>query len=109
MASRSQIGELNFPDHARVTVYLALDLILKHPAGLGQLTHHSEDLAAVEELAVLGTKRDLLTDQEFVRWHVRYLVRPALLPVLRGFLAPPLPEPLGAAAFFPSPAWTRRR
>jgi len=28
IASRSQIGELNFPDHAHVAVYLALDLIL---------------------------------------------------------------------------------
>src|SRR5204863_8826118 len=63
-------GELNFPDHAHVGVYLALDLILKHAAGLGQLTHHDEDLAAVDELAPLGTKRDPLTDDEFVRWHV---------------------------------------
>ena len=72
-----------------MAVYLALDLILKHAAGLGQLTHHDEDLAAVDELAVLGTKRDLLTDQKFVRWHLRYLAGPALLPVLRGFLALP--------------------
>src|SRR5436853_3697055 len=70
IASRSQIGELNFPDHAHVAVYLALDLILKHAAGLGQLAHHDVDLAAVDELAVLGTKRDPLTDDEFVRWHV---------------------------------------
>src|SRR5205823_6282590 len=90
IASRSQIGELNFPDHAHVAVDLALDLILKHAAGLGQLAHHDEDLAAVVELAVLGTKRDLLTDDEFVRWHLRYLARPALLPELRGFLALPL-------------------
>src|SRR5438477_8963972 len=83
IASRSQIGELNFPDHAHVAVYLALDLILKHASGLGQLTHHDEDLAAVDELAPLGTKRDPLTDHEFVRWHRRYLARPALLPVLR--------------------------
>ena len=48
-------------------VYLALDLILKHAAGLGQLTHHDEDLAAVDELAGLGTKRDPLTYREFVR------------------------------------------
>ena len=39
-----------------MAVYLALDLILKHAAGLGQLTRHDEDLAAVDELAVLGTK-----------------------------------------------------
>src|SRR6266550_5261581 len=70
IASRSQIGELNFPYHAHVGVYLALDLILKHAAGLGQLTHNDEDLAAVDELAPLGTKRDPLTDDEFVRWHV---------------------------------------
>src|SRR5205807_8123784 len=89
IASRSQIGELNFPDHAHVTVYLALDLILKHAAGLGQLTHHDEDLAAVDELAVLGTKRDLLTDHELVCWHLRYLARPALLLALRGFLVRP--------------------
>src|SRR5204863_4664817 len=89
IASRSQIGELNFPDHAHVAVYLALDLILKHAAGLGQLTHHDEDLAAVDELAVLGTKRDPLTDDELVCWHARYLDRVALLPALRGFLAPP--------------------
>src|SRR5438045_7712185 len=81
--------ELNFPDHAHVNVYLALDLILKHAAGLGQLTHHDEDLAAVDELAVLGTKRDPLTDDELVCWHARYLDRVALLPALRGFLAPP--------------------
>jgi hypothetical protein len=49
-----------------VAVYLALDLVLKHAAGLGQLTHHDEDLAAVGELAFVGTKRDLLTDHEFV-------------------------------------------
>src|SRR5437868_6851788 len=67
IASRSQIGELNFPDHAHVAVYLALDLILKHAAGLGQLTHHDEDLAAVDELGPLGSKRDLLTYREFVR------------------------------------------
>jgi len=104
IASRSQIGELNFPDHAHVAVYLALDLILKHAAGLGQLTHHGEDLAAVDELAVLGTKRDPLTDDELVCWHACYLARPALLPVLRDFLALPLPDPLGTAAAFPSPA-----
>ncbi|HTC79715.1 MAG TPA: hypothetical protein VK657_13955 [Terriglobales bacterium] len=67
IASRSQIGELNFPDHAHVAVYLALDLILKHAAGLGQLTHHDEDLAAVDELGPLGSKCDLLTDREFMR------------------------------------------
>jgi len=79
-----------------VTVYLALDLVLKHAAGLGQLARHDEDLAAVDELAVLGTKRDLLTDHEFVCWHARYLASPALLPVLRGFFAAPrvlLPAP----------------
>src|SRR5437868_15077267 len=70
IASRSQIAELNFPDHAHVAVYLALDLILKHAARLGQPTHHDEDLAAVDELAVLWTERDPLTDDEFVRWHV---------------------------------------
>src|SRR5437764_6190126 len=69
IASRSQIGELDFADHAQVAVYLALDLILKHAAGLGQLTHHDEDLAAVDELAPLGTERDPLTDDEVVRWH----------------------------------------
>jgi hypothetical protein len=74
-----------------VTVYLALDLVLKHAAGLGQLTHNDEDLAAVEELAHLGIKGNLLTEQEFVRGHLRYLGRPALLPVLRGFLARPGP------------------
>jgi len=49
-----------------VAVYLALDLVLKHAARLGQLTNHDEDLAAVGELTSLGTKRDLLTDYEFV-------------------------------------------
>jgi len=47
-------------------------------------------------LAALGTKRDLLTDHEFVCWHARYLARAALLPVLRGFFAAPrvlLPAP----------------
>ena len=79
-----------------MAVYLALDLVLKHAAGLGQLTNHGEDLAAVCELAFLGTKRDLLTDHEFVCWHARYLARAALLPVLRGFFAAPrvlLPAP----------------
>jgi hypothetical protein len=51
-----------------VTVYLALDLVLKHAPGLGQLTHHNEDLAAVEELAHPGMKGNLLTDDEFVCW-----------------------------------------
>ena len=89
-------------------VYLALDLILKHAAGLGQLTHHDEELAAVDELAPLGTKRDPLTDDEFVCWHACYLARPALLPVLRGFLVlpgalPPDREPPRVPAA-PSPA-----
>jgi hypothetical protein len=94
-----------------MAVYLALDLVLKHAAGLGQLTHHDEDLAAVDELAVLGTKRDLLTNSEFVCWHARYLARPALLPVLRGFLAPPglLPLERVADLAFPSPASISRR
>src|SRR5438270_11833384 len=91
------ISELNLPDHAHVAVYLALDLILKHAAGLGQLAHHDEDLAAVDELAVLGTKRDPLTDDELVYWHLRYLGRPALLLALRGFFAVPrLLPPFGA-------------
>src|SRR5207248_1507521 len=91
--------ELNFPDHAHVNVYLALDLILKHAAGLGQLTHHDEDLAAVDELAVLGTKRDPLTDDELVYWHLRYLGRPALLLARRGFFAVPrLLPPFGATS-----------
>ena len=96
-----------------MAVYLALDLILKHAAGLGQLTHHDEDLAAVDELAVLGTKRDLLTDQKFVRWYLRYLAGPALLPVLRGFLALPraLPPERGPprVTIAPSPASISRR
>ncbi len=89
-----------------MAVYLALDLILKHAAGLGQLPRHDEDLAAVYELAPLGTKRDPLTDDELVCWHRRYLARPVLLLGLRGFLALPgsLPLERVAALAFPSPA-----
>jgi len=94
-----------------VAVYLALDLILKHAAGLGQLPRHDEDLAAVYELAPLGTKRDPLTDDELVCWHRRYLARPVLLLGLRGFLALPgsLPLERVAALAFPSPASISRR
>src|SRR5438552_230650 len=83
---------------------LVLVYLLKHAAGLGQLTHYDEDLAAIDELAVLGTKRDPLTDDELVCSHRRYLARPALLAVLRGFLGLPLPDRVETAAAFPSPA-----
>ena len=89
-----KIGELRFPYHTDVAVYLTLDLVRKHAAGLWQLTYHDEDLAAVDELAVLGTKRDLLAENELVCWHVRYRARPVLLPVLSGFLSPPGLPPL---------------
>jgi hypothetical protein len=76
-----------------VAIYLALDLILKHAVGLGHLTNYGEDLAAVSDLAELGLKRNLLAENEVVCWHVRYLVRAALLPVLRSFCAFSPPSP----------------
>jgi hypothetical protein len=59
--ARSHIGELGFAHHARATVDLALDLVLKHAGGLGQLANDDKNLTAVTYLAHLRRKADLLT------------------------------------------------
>jgi hypothetical protein len=70
-----------------VAVCLALDLILKDAVGFGQLADDREDLAAISDLAELGLKGNLLAEKVLVCWHVRYLARLVLFPVLRGFCA----------------------
>jgi hypothetical protein len=50
-----------------VAVRLTLDLVLKHAVGLGQLANDGEDLAAGSDLAELGPKGNLLTENRTCR------------------------------------------
>ena len=72
--SRSQIGELNFPYDTGMAVDLALDLVLKHAAGFGQLANDNKKLAAVGGVAHRGREADFLTDRKFMPRHYSSLM-----------------------------------
>ena len=82
VAEASQIRALAFPDHAGVTVALALALVLKHGAGFRQLMRYYENFATVGGLAELRRQADLLPDGEFMCWHAqRSLANPVKVPL----------------------------
>ena len=49
-----------------MAVVLALDLVLKDAAGLGQLAGNNKRLSPIDGLAQLGAKADFLTDRELM-------------------------------------------
>jgi len=52
-----------------MAVVLALDLVLEHTPGFGQLPGNNKDLAAADGLAQFGAKGNFLPNREFVRRH----------------------------------------
>ena len=84
--TRLQLGELPLRYYTDVAVHVTLDLVLNHAVRLGQLANDGEDLAAVGELTPFGTKRD---PRNLCAGTSATSPRPALLPVPRGFPAPP--------------------
>src|SRR5947207_4270289 len=80
---RASYKSASFLSRTIRSVHLTLDLVLKRAVGLGQLANDDEDLAAISDLAELGLKHDLLTDQELVDWHVHLRRIKNEIPVLR--------------------------
>ena len=70
MSPGLQVSDLPFRYHTDVAVHLALDLVLKHAVGLGQLANDGEDLAAISDLAELGLKGNFLAENELMCWHI---------------------------------------
>src|SRR5712671_1426987 len=75
-AAALQIGEPGFPDYPCMAVHLAIDLVLKHAIGFGQLAHDNKDLAAIGKLSQVGAKGDLLANRKFMCWHLDQAQKP---------------------------------